>query len=161
MHKFENNPVPYIWQYGLRTLIEGINQRYLKNWADVAKKICFWPYQKIWDWDWIFGRAVKAISSLGVRSLWCRQQCRNQWARSPNGSSKFSIIRKKDTNNQMWLFIIRAQGYLLYDANRGLMPNYLNDLDFTATVVTSVAARKYVVLLLTMVDSHCNIFLQW
>ena len=24
--------------------------------------------KKIWDWDWIFGRAVKAISSLGVRS---------------------------------------------------------------------------------------------
>ena len=29
-----------------------------------------WPYLKIWDWDWIFGRAVKAISSLGVRSPW-------------------------------------------------------------------------------------------
>ena len=27
-----------------------------------------WPYLKIWDWDWIFGRAVKAICSLGVRS---------------------------------------------------------------------------------------------
>ena len=25
------------------------------------------PYLKIWDWDWIFGHAVKAISSLGVR----------------------------------------------------------------------------------------------
>ena len=29
-----------------------------------------WPYLKIWDWEWIFGRAVKAISSLGVRSPW-------------------------------------------------------------------------------------------
>jgi hypothetical protein len=30
------------------------------------------PYLKIWNWDWIFRRAVKAISSLGVRSpcLW-------------------------------------------------------------------------------------------
>ena len=28
------------------------------------------PYLKIWDWDWIFGRAMKAISSLGVRSPW-------------------------------------------------------------------------------------------
>jgi len=28
------------------------------------------PYLKIWDWDWIFGRAVKAISSLGIRSPW-------------------------------------------------------------------------------------------
>ena len=26
------------------------------------------PYLKIWDWDWIFGRAVEAISSLGVRT---------------------------------------------------------------------------------------------
>ena len=29
-----------------------------------------WPYLKIWDWDWIFDRAVKAISSLGVLSPW-------------------------------------------------------------------------------------------
>ena len=27
--------------HGLRTPNEGINQRYLKNWADVADKICF------------------------------------------------------------------------------------------------------------------------
>ena len=27
------------------------------------------PYLKIWKWEWIFGRAVKAISSPGVRSL--------------------------------------------------------------------------------------------
>ena len=30
------------------------------------------PYLKIWEWEWIFGCAVKAISSLGVRSLWNR-----------------------------------------------------------------------------------------
>ena len=28
------------------------------------------PYLKIWDWEWIFGRAEKAISSPGVRSPW-------------------------------------------------------------------------------------------
>ena len=28
------------------------------------------PYLKIWEWEGIFGRAVKAISSLGVRSPW-------------------------------------------------------------------------------------------
>ena len=33
------------------------------------------PYLKIWDWDWIFGRAVKAISSLGVRSPWFCLSC--------------------------------------------------------------------------------------
>ena len=27
--------------HGLQTPNEGINQRYLKNWADVADKICF------------------------------------------------------------------------------------------------------------------------
>ena len=27
--------------HGLRTHNEGINQKYLKNWADVADKICF------------------------------------------------------------------------------------------------------------------------
>jgi hypothetical protein len=27
-------------------------------------------YLKIWEWEWIFGRAVKAISSPGVRSPW-------------------------------------------------------------------------------------------
>ena len=27
--------------HGLRTPNEGIHQRYLKNWADVADKICF------------------------------------------------------------------------------------------------------------------------
>ena len=30
------------------------------------------PYLKIWDWDWIFGHAVKTISSLGVRSPWSK-----------------------------------------------------------------------------------------
>ena len=29
------------FEHGLRTTDEGINQRYLKNWADVADKICF------------------------------------------------------------------------------------------------------------------------
>ena len=47
------------YMHGLRTPNEGINQRNLKNWADVAK---------IWQWEWIFGRAVKTISSLGVCS---------------------------------------------------------------------------------------------
>ena len=30
----------YTLPHGLRTPNEGINQRYLKNWADVADKIC-------------------------------------------------------------------------------------------------------------------------
>ena len=31
------------------------------------------PYLKIWDWDLIFGRAVKAISSPGVEFLTFRR----------------------------------------------------------------------------------------
>ena len=31
----------YVSKHGLRTPNEGIYQRYLKNWADVADKICF------------------------------------------------------------------------------------------------------------------------
>ena len=58
----------YIVSHGLLTLNEGINQRNLKFWADMADKNMLWPYLKIWDWDLIFGRAVKAISSSGVRS---------------------------------------------------------------------------------------------
>ena len=46
--------------HGLRTSNEGKNQRNLK--------ICFGrTYLKIWDWEWIFGRAVSVISSPGVR----------------------------------------------------------------------------------------------
>ena len=56
---------------GLRTPNEGINQRNLKIWADVADKIYLGrTYLKIWDWELIFGHAVKVISSPGVRSPW-------------------------------------------------------------------------------------------
>ena len=41
----------YVYKHGLWTPKEGINQRYLKNWADVANKICFGQNLKIWDWD--------------------------------------------------------------------------------------------------------------
>ena len=35
------NCILYVVDHGLRTPNEGINQRYLKNWAKVADKICF------------------------------------------------------------------------------------------------------------------------
>ena len=44
------------------------------------------PYLKIWEWEWIFGRAVKAISSLGVRSL-----CSGTWS--------FYFISRPSTQN--------------------------------------------------------------
>ena len=50
-------------RHGLRTPNECINQKNLKIRADD---------QKIWEWELIFGCAVKAISSPGVRSLGTR-----------------------------------------------------------------------------------------
>ena len=42
-------------KHGLRTPNEGINQRNLKTWADVADKISgqnmLLPYLKIWEWE--------------------------------------------------------------------------------------------------------------
>ena len=64
----KNNPVGL--RHGLRTPNEGINQRNLKFWANVADKICFGSTYSIWDWDLIFSRAVMAISSPDVRSPW-------------------------------------------------------------------------------------------
>ena len=65
-------PVSNDCRHGLRTPNEGINQRNLKIWADVADEIGFALYLKIWEWEWIFGRAVKAISSPDVRSPWSK-----------------------------------------------------------------------------------------
>ena len=57
----------YAIAHGLRTPNQDINQRNLKIWADERQNM-LWPYLKIWEWELIFGRAVKAISSPGVRS---------------------------------------------------------------------------------------------
>ena len=38
---FDKHNYFYQLDHGLRTPNEGINQRYLKNWADVVDKICF------------------------------------------------------------------------------------------------------------------------
>ena len=57
--------------HGLRTSNEGINQRYLKNWAvQCGRQNMLRPYLKIWEWELIFGCAVKVISSPGVCSPW-------------------------------------------------------------------------------------------
>jgi hypothetical protein len=67
---FQNGVKIFMKSHRLPTPNEDINQRNLKNWADVADRIMLRPYLKIWDWDLIFDHAVKAISSLGVRSPW-------------------------------------------------------------------------------------------
>ena len=43
------------------------------------------PWLKIWEWDWIFGCAVKAISPLSVHSPWVDRQSRvNAVSLEPN-----------------------------------------------------------------------------
>ena len=37
-----------------------------ENFSRCGRQNMLWPYLKIWEWEWIFGRSVKAISSLGV-----------------------------------------------------------------------------------------------
>ena len=54
--------------HGLRTPNEGINQKKSEILGRCGRQNMLRPYLKIWDWDLNFGRAVKLISSLGVRS---------------------------------------------------------------------------------------------
>ena len=49
--------------------------------SKISEKLCrsgrqnmLRPYLKIWEWEWIFGRAVKVVSCLGVRS-----PCLDEW----------------------------------------------------------------------------------
>ena len=46
-----------------------------ENLGRCGKQNMLWPYLKIWEWEWIFSRAVKAISSQGVRSSWLKPKC--------------------------------------------------------------------------------------
>jgi hypothetical protein len=67
------------------------------------------PYLKIWDWDWIFGRAVKAISSLGVRS-----PC--YYLSGPCPTTKDNILLPKNRTNStdicllIWICILAVSG---------------------------------------------------
>ena len=56
--------------HGLRTPNEGINQKKSEILGRCGRQNMLRPYLNIWDWDLIFGRAVKAISSPGIRSPW-------------------------------------------------------------------------------------------
>ena len=51
------------------------------------------PFLKIWEWEWIFGRAVKAISSLGVRSLCIKS------------SDNYYIMQHSFFSNFSWMFL--------------------------------------------------------
>ena len=52
------------------------------------------PYLKIWEWEWIFGRAVKTISSLGVRSPW--QNGLKYFLKSHQNLDPISLWRARD-----------------------------------------------------------------
>ena len=50
------------WNHGLRTPNEGINQRYLKNWADVADKIRFGRTYKLGSGSWFLALHWRQVS---------------------------------------------------------------------------------------------------
>ena len=56
------------------------------------------PYLKNWVWDWIFGHAVKAISSLGVRSPWSQSTSSETHSEIPYSSIKEIPITNFHTN---------------------------------------------------------------
>jgi hypothetical protein len=69
---------PFLWlKNGLLYIVARTTDTQWRHKSKISEKLgqcgrqnMLWPYLKIWDWDWIFGRAVKAVSSLGVRSPW-------------------------------------------------------------------------------------------
>jgi hypothetical protein len=105
--------------HGLRTPNDGINQRNLKNWADVAGKIMLWPYLKIWDWDLIFGRAVKAISSLGVRS-----PCYDPYMKNLN---RFALS-KSHLHVHLQILILQAKFNIKSKLRRKYLSHYTNPI---------------------------------
>ena len=54
--------------HGLRTPNEGIDKKESEIVGQCGRQNILWLYLKIWDWDLLFGRAVKTISSPGVPS---------------------------------------------------------------------------------------------
>ena len=64
--------IEFFWFYPQQTTDTQLRQKSTKSeiLGRCGRQNMLRPYLKIWDWDLIFGLAVKAISSLGVRSPW-------------------------------------------------------------------------------------------
>ena len=62
------------------------------------------PLLKIWEWEWIFGRAVKSISCLGVRSPWLTS-CLIYDKLLPVESTKYSGF--------LWMCLFWSKSYFL------------------------------------------------
>ena len=77
------------------------------------------PYLKIWDSDWIFGRAVTAIFSLGVHSPCLkRSHCRIYWKDFGSTVQKTGFLQRNEMllPRVLWLtwdLIYRKLGLLL------------------------------------------------
>ena len=74
------------------------------------------PYLKIWEWEWIFGRAVKAISSLGVRSPCTRWYCVAVLCQKPDADWGRLLSFTKDTKvtraqKEVWLVVQYILGH--------------------------------------------------
>ena len=66
--------------HGLRTPNEGIGiSNKSVSLGQCGRQNMLQPYLKIWEWEWIFGCAVKVISSSGVRSPWLKLLVLSIW----------------------------------------------------------------------------------
>ena len=63
-------PIPKKLGVGVNFLCQKSSQKL----GQCGRQNMLQPYLKIWDQDLILGRAVKAISSLGVGSPWPRER---------------------------------------------------------------------------------------
>ena len=82
--KWNDNCVPYLDIFlHLQPRTTDTQWRHKSKKSEILRRSgrqnMLWPYLKIWDWDLIFGRAVKAIFSPGVRSP-CPELKRNKYA---------------------------------------------------------------------------------
>ena len=68
---FPQNSTTNVCVHGLQTPNEGINQRNLKIWADVADKICFGHTLKCGSWFSAVQRRQFPHWESVVRGLWC------------------------------------------------------------------------------------------
>ena len=62
-----------------------------ENLGRCGRQNMLWPYLKIWEWELIFGRAVKAISSPGVRSPWVGLWLECCTAKGPPGETLLPV----------------------------------------------------------------------
>ena len=90
-----------------------------ENLGRCGRQNMLWPYLKIWYWDLIFGQAVKAISSPGVRSPWTILYKGYEFAQKSTIKSQFSATFSISSNPwKLFSSIFMNIRHLLYTFKR-------------------------------------------